>query len=116
MPKLLDNVRRLSRLRRHGRRTEQAYVSWIKRFIHFHGLRHPPGLGRDEVTSFLTHLAAERRVSASTQNLALAALLFLYREVLGVWLPWLDEFERARCPATSPTSSRPPKSAGCSPT
>jgi integron integrase len=97
MPKLLDRVRRLSRLRRHSRRTEQAYVFWIKRYIHFHGLRHPSELGRDEVTSFLTHLAAERRVSASTQNQALAALLFLYREALGVSLPWVDEFERAPC-------------------
>ena len=97
MPKLLDRVRRLSRLRHHSRRTEQAYVFWIKRFIRFQSLRHPSELGHEEVTAFLSHLASERHVSASTQNQALAALLFLYRDVLGVQLPWLDEFERARC-------------------
>ncbi|MCA1849909.1 MAG: integron integrase, partial [Acidobacteria bacterium] len=97
MPKLLDRVRRLSRLRRHSRRTEQAYVFWIKRFIHFHGLRHPADLGHEEVAAFLSYLASERRVAASTQNQALAALLFLYREALGVQLPWLEEFERAPC-------------------
>ena len=97
MPKLLDRVRRLSRLRHYSRRTEQAYIFWIKRSIRFHGLRHPSELGREEVTLFLSHLASERHVSASTQNQALASLLFLYREVLGVKLPWLDEFERARC-------------------
>ena len=97
MSKLLDSVRRLSRLRHHSRRTEQAYVFWIKRYIHFHGLRHPSELGHEEVTSFLSHLASERRVSASTQNQALSALLFLYRDVLGVQLPWFDEFERAPC-------------------
>ena len=83
----MDRVRRLSRLRRHSCRTEQAYVFWIKRFIHFHGLCHPSELGHEEVTAFLSHLASERRVSASTQNQALAALLFLYREVLDVQLP-----------------------------
>ena len=97
MPKLLDRVRRLSRLRHYSRRTEQAYVFWSKRFIRFHGLRHPSELGREQVTLFLSHLACERHVSASTQNQALASLLFLYREVLGVELPWLDGFERARC-------------------
>jgi integrase len=95
MPKLLDRVRRLSRLRRHSRRTEQTYVFWIKRFIHFHRLRHPAEMGPEEVTAFLSHLASERGVSASTQNQALSALLFLYREALGLQLPWLSEFERA---------------------
>jgi site-specific recombinase XerD len=96
MPKLLDRVRRLSRLRRHSRRTEQTDVFWIKRFIHFHRLRHPAEMGPEEVTAFLSHLASERGVSASTQNQALSALLFLYREALGLQLPWLSEFERAR--------------------
>jgi len=95
MPKLLDRVRRLSRQRRHSRRTEQTYVFWIKRFIHFHRLRHPAEMGPEEVTAFLSHLASERGVSASTQNQALSALLFLYREALGLQLPWLSEFERA---------------------
>ena len=95
MPKLLDRVRALSRLRRYSLRTESAYLFWIKRFIRYHGLRHPAEMGREEVTSFLTHLASDRCVSASTQNQALSALLFLYREVLGLQLPWLSEFERA---------------------
>lgn len=72
MPKLLDRVRRLSHLRRHSRRTEQTYVFWIKRFIHFHRLRHPAEMGPEEVTAFLSHLASERGVSASTQNLPLS--------------------------------------------
>lgn len=95
MPKLLDRVSTLSRLRRHSRRTEAAYIFWTKRFIHFHGLRHPAEMGHEEVTAYLSYLASESRVSASTQNQALSALLFLYREVLGVSLPWLSEFERA---------------------
>lgn len=95
MPKLLDQVRQLVRLRHYSRRTEQTYLFWIKRYIHFHGLRHPAEMGREEVTAFLSHLATDRHVSASTQNQALSALLFLYREVLKAQLPWLSEFERA---------------------
>jgi len=83
------------RLRRYSRRTESAYVFWIKRFIRFHGLRHPAELGRDEVTSFLSHLASRMRVSASTQNQALSALLFPYRDLLGTPFDWLGELERA---------------------
>jgi hypothetical protein len=83
MPKLIERARRLMRLRRYSRRTELAYVFWIKRFIRFHGLRHPAELASEEVYAFLSHLASERRVSASTQNQALSALLFLYRDLLG---------------------------------
>jgi site-specific recombinase XerD len=95
MPKLLDQVRSHMRLRHYSRRTEQTYLFWIKRFIRFHGLRHPAELAQEEVTAFLTHLASERNVAASTQNQALSAIRFLHREVLEVQLPWLSEFERA---------------------
>ena len=87
MPKLLDQVRHLTRLRHYSYKTEKAYVHWIKRYIVFHGLRHPKEMGPEELTSFLSHLATARRVSASTQNQALSALLFLYKDVLGVELP-----------------------------
>src|ERR1035437_5769572 len=78
---LIGMVRRRMRLRRLSVRTEEAYVAWIKRFVRFHELKHPRSLGESEVTAFLTHLAVRERVSASTQNQALAALLFLYRDV-----------------------------------
>jgi integron integrase len=84
------------RLRRLSPRTEEAYVAWVRRFVKFHGMRHPQILGEAEVTAFLTHLAVESRVSASTQNQALAALLFLYREVLGAPLTWLSNVVPAR--------------------
>lgn len=78
-PKLLDRVRQAIRLRHYSPRTEQAYVHWIKRYIVFNGMRNPVDLGADEVTGFLSHLALHRRVSASTQNQAFNALLFLHR-------------------------------------
>jgi hypothetical protein len=81
-PKLLDQVRHRCRLRHLALSTEQAYVGWIRRFILFHHKRHPLEMGANEVSGFLTHLAVARRVAASTQNQALSALLFLYREVL----------------------------------
>ncbi|MFV9507592.1 MAG: integron integrase [Oscillochloridaceae bacterium umkhey_bin13] len=81
-PKLLDQVRAALRRKHYALRTEEAYVGWIRRFIHFHGIRHPREMGATEVSAFLTHLAMEREVAASTQNQALSALLFLYREVL----------------------------------
>src|ERR1044071_8389448 len=89
-PRLLDRVRDAIRARHYSRRTEKAYVHWIKRYIFFHGKRHPVEMGAPEVTKFLTSLAVDARVAASTQNQALSALLFLYREVLAVDLPWLD--------------------------
>jgi site-specific recombinase XerD len=84
-------------------RTEETYVHWVKRFIYFSGKRHPGQLGAEEVTAFLNYLARERDVAAATQNQALSALLFLYKEVLGRRLPWLDELERARRPARLPS-------------
>jgi integron integrase len=95
-PKLLDRVRAAVRARHYSRRTEAAYVDWIKRFIVFHGKRHPSNLGAAEVTAFLTSLAVCRQASASTQNQAMAALLFLYRVVLDLELPWLDDVVRAK--------------------
>lgn len=95
MPKLIERARSLMRLRHYSRRTELAYVFWSKRFIHFHGRRHPAELGREAVTAFLSHLASGLHVSASTQNQALSALLFLYRDLLGTPFDWLAELERA---------------------
>lgn len=101
-PRLLDQIR--ARMRRLGLalRTEEAYVGWIVRFIRANGRRHPRDLGRQEVEAFLTWLAVERNVASSTQNQALAALLFLYREVLNVDLPWMDGIQRAKRPARLP--------------
>jgi integron integrase len=90
-PKLLDRVRAEIRLRHYSLRTEQSYVDWARRFILFHHKRHPAEMGAAEIRDFLSHLAVDRHVSASTQNQAKSALLFLYREVLKVELPWLDE-------------------------
>jgi len=101
-PRLLDRVRDKIRLRHYSIRTEQAYCDWIKRFILFHGKRHPEALGAPEVEAFLTHLAVERNVAAATQNLAKSSLLFLYRDVLERDLPWLENVERARTPARLP--------------
>ena len=102
-PRLLDQVRDAIRRLHYSRRTEEAYVQWIKRFIFFHGKRHPRELGEVEVTAFLSYLARERDVAASTQNQALAALLFLYKEVLTQPLGWMDGIERAKRPARLPT-------------
>jgi integrase len=82
-PKLLDRVREAIRLRHYSRRTEESYVAWIRRFIVFHGKRLPSELGSEEIGQYLVHLAVQRKVSASTQNQALSALLFLYRHILG---------------------------------
>jgi integron integrase len=100
--KLLDRVRDSIRFKHYSLRTEQVYLDWIKRFVLFHGKRHPMEMGADEVRVFLTHLATEGRVAASTQNQAFSALLFLYREVLKHELPWIDNIERARRPAKLP--------------
>jgi integron integrase len=101
-PKLLDRVRAAARLRHLSLRTEQAYSDWIRRFILFHSKRHPSGMGADEIRQFLSHLAVAGRVSASTQNQALCALLFLYRDVLQVELPYVEGIERAKRPARVP--------------
>jgi integron integrase len=104
--KLLDQVRDAIRLKHYSYRTEEAYVNWIRRFILFHGKRHPNDMGRPEIAAFLTHLATQERVAASTQNQALAALLFLYRHVLHRDEPDLFEplsIARAQKPARLPT-------------
>jgi integron integrase len=101
-PKLLDQVRDKIRLKHYSIRTEQAYTDWIKRYILYFGKRHPREMGAPEVERFLTHLAVNGRVSASTQNQARCALLFLYKEVLAVELPWLDNVEQAKAPKRLP--------------
>ena len=94
--RLLDQLRDTIRARHYSIRTEAAYVDWARRYIRFHGRRHPRDMGAAEVGAFLTHLAAERNVGASTQAQARSALLFLYAQVLGVDLPWLDEVVSVR--------------------
>ena len=101
-PKLLDRVREAIRSRHYSRRTEEAYIGWIKRYIFFHAKRHPMEMGAEEVTRFLSSLALDGRVAASTQNQALSALLFLYREVLQQDLPWLEGVVRAKRPIRLP--------------
>lgn len=102
-PRLLDEVRAAIRLRHYSFRTEKAYVDWIRRFILHHGKRHPRDMGGEEVRDFLSHLATARHVSAATQAQALAALLFLYKRVMNVDLPWIDDVVRARRPKRLPT-------------
>jgi site-specific recombinase XerD len=102
-PRLLVQVREAIRRRNYSYRTEEAYVQWIRQFIYFSGKRHPLVLGAAEVTAFLNHLASERDVAAATQNQALSALLFLYKEVLKQPLPWLDALDRAKRPVRLPT-------------
>ncbi len=94
--RLLDQVRDAVRVRHYSYRTERAYVGWIRRFLLFHDKRHPAEMGADEIRHFLTALAVQRHVSASTQNQALAGLLFLYREVLGRDPGWIDDVVRAK--------------------
>ena len=101
-PKLLDQVRDVIRRKHFSIRTEQTYIDWIKRYILFHGKRHPNEMAEAEITAFLTHLARAGKVAASTQNQALSALLFLYREVLQQNIGWLDQVERAKRPARLP--------------
>jgi integron integrase len=95
-PKLLDQVRDVIRRKHFSIRTEQSYVDWIRRFILFHNKRHPRDMAEIEVTEFLTHLARDGRVAASTQNQALSALLFLYKDVLKHEIGWLEKAERAK--------------------
>jgi integrase len=96
MPKLLDEVRDRIRARHYSIRTEQSYLRWTKDFILFHGKRHPREMGARGVRDYLSHLAIRRNVAASTQNQALSAILFLYREVLDIRLDWIDGVERAK--------------------
>ena len=101
MSKLLGQVRNIIRLKHYSLRTEEAYIFWIKKYIHFHNLRHPQEMRQAEVQQFLTHLAVDENVAASTQNQALAAILFLYRNVLGIELHNIDAV-RAKKPKHLP--------------
>src|SRR5436853_7614484 len=94
--KLLDRVRDVTRLKHYSLRTERTYCDWIERFIRFQDLRHPSDMGETEVSAFLTHLARDGNVAASTQNQALSALLFLYKEVLKEEIVWLGGVARAK--------------------
>ena len=100
--RLLDEVRAHIRTRHYSPRTEKAYVDWIRRYVRFHGMRHPRDLGAAHAAAFLSALANERHVAASTQNQSLAAILFLYKVVLGVELPWMEGIARARRPKRLP--------------
>lgn len=102
-PRLLDEVRDAIRRRHYSLRTEHTYVHWVRRFVLFSGKRHPREMGAAEVTAFLSHLASGRGVAAATQNQALSAILFVYKEVLAQPLPWLDGIERAKRPVRVPT-------------
>jgi integron integrase len=102
MPKLLTQVSNQLRTRHYSYRTEQTYLHWIKQFILFHHKQHPSVLGASDISAFLTHLAVQQNVSASTQNQALAAVLFLYRYVLEIDLPRVENVERAKKPARLP--------------
>ena len=99
---MLEQLRNAIRVRHYRYRTEQSYVDWVRRFVLFHGKRHPREMGAEEVSAYLTHLARERNVAASTQNQALSALLFLYKHVLGIALPWMNSIERAKRPVRVP--------------
>ncbi len=101
-PRLMDQVRDALRVRHYSYRTEQAYIGWIRRYIIFHGKRHPALLGAEEVRQFLTWLARDRNVSAATQSQALASILFLYRQTLDIDLPWVENIVRARKPQHLP--------------
>ena len=108
MPKsLLYQVREVLRLRHYSIRTEEAYVQTIRRFILYHRKRHPRGMGVDEIRQYLSHLATDGKVAASTQNVALCALLFLYRQVLEIDLPNIENVERAKRPKRVPVVFTP---------
>jgi len=96
MSNLLNEVRNTMRVHHYAMKTEKSYVQWIKRYILFHKKRHPKEMGKLEVEQFLTWLAVDRKVSASTQNQALQAILFLYRKVLSMEQAWLDDVVRAK--------------------
>ena len=106
-PKLLERMRIHLRTRHYSIRTEEAYIDWVRRFILFHSKRHPGDMGAAEVEAFLSHLAVERHVSASTQNQAKAALLYLYKQVLEIDLPWLNEVVQAKRPKRLPVVLTP---------
>ena len=96
MPKLLTRLSHAIRVRQYSLATERSYTQWARRFILFHNKQHPSNMGKEEVEAFLTYLAVNRKVSPATQNQALQAILFLYRNVLRQELPWLDDVVRAK--------------------
>jgi len=106
-PKLLDRVRWRLRAKHYSIRTEEAYIEWIRRFILFHRKRHPDEMGEQEISEFLSHLAVEKNVSASTQNQAFSALLFLYQQVLDRKLDFIDNVQRVTRPAKLPVVFTP---------
>src|SRR5688572_5321509 len=106
-PRLMVRVHEALRSRHYSQRTEEAYAMWIKRFIFFHNKRHPSSMAGEEVNAFLTYLAVDQTVSASTQNQALSALLFLYRHVLDEPLPWIKDLIRVSRPARLPVVMTP---------
>jgi len=106
-PRLSERARNFMRLRHFSPRTEQAYLGWMRRHHEFHGRRNPAELGFEHVTAFLNALATRGHVVASTQNQALAALLFLYREILGIQLPWLDDLVHSKPPSRLPVVLTP---------
>lgn len=99
---LLERVRRRVRARHYSIRTEEAYFHAVRRFILFHGKRHPMEMGAEEIRQYLSHLANDKAVAASTRNQALSALLFLYREVLGVDLPFIEGISLRETPRPHP--------------
>ena len=101
-PKLFDQVRNVIRLKHYSLRTEEAYWHWIKKFILFHQKRHPSEMGEAEISAFLSYLAVDKNVAASTQNQALSALLFLYTDVLKKPLDWIEGIHRAKRPSRLP--------------
>src|ERR1051325_8491349 len=106
-PRLLDEIRGVCRMRHFSLRTEQAYVQWIRRYILFHEKRHPREMGETEIRSFISHLAVKGGISASTQTVALSALLFLYRDVLKQELRYVNDIERAGKPKRLPVVFTP---------
>ncbi|HCY63033.1 MAG TPA: integrase/recombinase [Oxalobacteraceae bacterium] len=106
-PKLLDHMKRCIRDKHYSLRTEEVYIYWARWFIRFHGLRHPAEMGMTEVKAFLSYLANERHVAVATHRQALCALLFLYKEVLGMELQWMDDLHRPTKPARRPTVLTP---------
>lgn len=101
-PTLLGRVREVIRYKHYSIRTERAYVDWIRRFVNFHGRRHPREMGADEIRAFLSHLTSHLDVAVSTHQQALSALLFFYRDVLDLELPWLEKLNRPIKPKCLP--------------
>ncbi|GAB4227823.1 MAG: integron integrase [Elainellaceae cyanobacterium] len=101
-PRLLDQVRHAIRLKHYSLKTEKSYIHYIRDYILFHNKRHPKDMGAEEIRAYLTHLAVQQNVAASTQNVAFSALLFLYRHVLQIELPYIDSIERAKTPERVP--------------